>query len=39
VDWLVTLFERDRVITFRALTRQAHPGAPLCDREDWIDSG
>ncbi len=39
MDWLVTLFERDRMITFRALTRQAHAGAPLCDRERWIERG
>ncbi|HLK85332.1 MAG TPA: hypothetical protein VKT27_02395 [Candidatus Binataceae bacterium] len=38
MDWQATLFERDRLITFRGLTREIKPGL-LGDREDWIEPG
>ena len=39
MDWQVTLFERDRLITFRGLTRHESPGAILGDVERWIEPG
>jgi hypothetical protein len=31
VDWQATIEDRGAVITFRGLTRQETPDAPLCD--------
>ena len=38
MDWQATLFERERLITFRGLTREIKPGL-LGDVERWIEPG
>jgi hypothetical protein len=39
MDWQASIEERGALITFRGLTRQISPSAPLGDIEKWIEPG
>jgi hypothetical protein len=39
VDWQASIEGRGAIITFRGLTRQSSPDAPLGDVEKWIEPG
>lgn len=39
MDWQASIEERGTLITFRGLTRQTSPEAPLGDIERWIEPG